>query len=149
MPILKGQTMVMSSSDIYKKMNHYKYVPPKQSTKNSIFKFLNIHGSVRAHTHTHTHTHTTMHTKRIFGQTCEFCINDNVPSHTAVSLNPSFTVKQIPALEQSMYSPDFALCFSIMFAKLKISLRRSHFKSLEEIQRNMTRELKGLPENDF
>jgi hypothetical protein len=53
-------------------------------------------------------------------------------SPTPLSVKHFLTKKQMPVLEHPLYLPDLVPCDFSMFLKL-----RSHFESLEDIQRNM------------
>ena len=52
-------------------------------------------------------------------------------------------------IEQPPYSPDMAPADFFLFPKLKLPLRGTLFQSIEDINENLRRELKSIPENAF
>ena len=75
--------------------------------------------------------------------------HDNVPCHTAVSINEFLAVKNIPVVPQAPYSPDLSPCDFFLFTRLKNHLKGRHFGTLVNIQRSVTDELKGIPAEVF
>ena len=67
---------------------------------------------------------------------------DNTPCHTAVSIN-EFLVPQPP------YSLNLIPCDLFLFARLKNHLKGRHFGTLDNIQKSVTEELKGIPAETF
>jgi hypothetical protein len=57
--------------------------------------------------------------------------------------------KEVPVLHHAPDSPDLAPCDFFLFHKLKHSLKRTHFQSIEDILRKMTDLMKGFTQNDF
>jgi hypothetical protein len=47
------------------------------------------------------------------------------------------------------YFPDLAPADFFMFPKLKSSLKGSRFQKVEEIEKNMPRDLRAIPQNTF
>ena len=52
-------------------------------------------------------------------------------------------------IEQPPYSPNMALVDFFLFPKLKLPLQSTRFQSIEDIKKNLRRELKSIPENAF
>jgi hypothetical protein len=72
--------------------------------------------------------------------------HDNAPAHSS-HLIQSFLAKHgIPVVHQAPYSPNMAPCDLWLFPKLKRPLKSSRFDSHEDIMRNVTKELRSLPE---
>jgi hypothetical protein len=58
--------------------------------------------------------------------------------------------KSNPVVLQPPYSPDLIPCgIFLLFPKLKNHLKGCHFGSLDNIQRSVTDELKGIPAEAF
>jgi hypothetical protein len=75
--------------------------------------------------------------------------HDNAPAHSS-HLIKSFLAKHgIPVVCQTLYSPDMALCDFWLFPKLKTPLKGCCIDSHEDIMRNVTKELRSLPEEAF
>jgi len=66
--------------------------------------------------------------------------HDNVPAHTALSVQEFLVKKNIPVLPHPPNSPDLALCDFYLFSKLKLKLKGNHFGTTE----NITNELRTL-----
>jgi transposase len=47
------------------------------------------------------------------------------------------------------YFPDFAPADFFLFLKLKSSLKRRRFQTVEEIEENLTRDLRAIQQNTF
>lgn len=75
--------------------------------------------------------------------------HDNAPCHTAVSINEFLTEKSIPVVPQPPYSPDLSPCDFFLFPRLKNHLKGRHFGTLDNIQKSVTDELKGIPAEAF
>ena len=71
--------------------------------------------------------------------------NDNAPCHTAVSSNEFLAEKNIPVVPQPPYSPDLSPCDFFLFPWLKNNLKGRHFGTLDNIQKSIANELKGIP----
>jgi hypothetical protein len=84
-----------------------------------------------------------------FGARDWTCGPHAVPAHSS-HLVQSFLAKHgIPVVRQASYSPDMAPCDFWLFPKLKRPLKGSCFDIHEDIMRNMTKELRSLPEEGF
>jgi hypothetical protein len=57
--------------------------------------------------------------------------------------------KQIPTLKHPPYSPDLATCDYFLFSESRISFKRTHFQSTEDIHKEKTELLNTLSQNDF
>ena len=75
--------------------------------------------------------------------------HDNVPCHTAVSINEFLAEKNIPVVPQPPYSPDRSPCDFFLFPRLKNHLKGRHFGTLDNIQKIVTDELKCIPAEAF
>ena len=74
----------------------------------------------------------------------------NAPCHTAVSINEFLAEKRtIPAVPQPPYSTDLSPCDFVLFLRLKNHLKERHFVTLDNIQKSVNDELKGIPAEDF
>jgi transposase len=72
--------------------------------------------------------------------------HDNAPAHSLHLIQSFLTKHGIPVVRQAPYSPDMAPCDFWVFPKLKRPLKGSHFDSCKGIMRNVTKELRSLPE---
>jgi len=75
--------------------------------------------------------------------------HDNAPCHTAISINKFLAVKKNPVVSQPPYSPDLSPCDFFLFLRLKNHLKERHFDILDNIQKSVTDELKGIPAEAF
>jgi len=75
--------------------------------------------------------------------------NNNSPCHTAVSINEFFAEKSIPVVPQPPHSPDLSPCDFFLFPWFKNHLKGRHFVTLDNIQKSVTDELKGIPAEAF
>jgi transposase len=57
--------------------------------------------------------------------------------------------KIIPVVPQPPYSPDLSPCDFFLFSRLKNYLKGRHLGTLDNIQKNVTDELKGIPAEVF
>lgn len=73
---------------------------------------------------------------------------DNVPAQNALS-NRQFLAENIVMLEQSLYSPDLALCKFLYFHKLKRVIKKIRFKDVDNIKNFMMTEVKKISEELF
>jgi len=53
--------------------------------------------------------------------------------------------KNIPMFPQPPYSPDLSPCEFVSFPRVKNHLEGRHFGTLDNIQKSVTDELKGIP----
>ena len=70
--------------------------------------------------------------------------HDNAPCHTAISINEFLAGKNIPVVLQPLYSPDLSPCDFFLFSLLKNHLKGRHFGTMDNIQKGVTDELKGI-----
>ena len=75
--------------------------------------------------------------------------HDNAPCHTAVFINEFLTEKSIPVVPQPPCSPDLSPCDFFLFPRLKKNLKGHHFGTLDNIQKSVTDELKGISAEAF
>jgi len=75
--------------------------------------------------------------------------HDNAPCHTAVLINEFLAEKSIPVVSQPSYSLDLSPCDFVLFLRLKNHLKGRHFGTLDNIQKRVTDELKGIPAEAF
>ena len=73
----------------------------------------------------------------------------NAPCHTAISINESLAGKSIPMVSQPPNWPDLSPCDLILFPRLKNLLKGLHFGTLDNIQKSIIDELKGIPAEAF
>jgi hypothetical protein len=57
--------------------------------------------------------------------------------------------KSIPVVPQPSYSPDLSPCDLFLFPRLKNHWKERHFGILDNIQKSVTDELKGIPAEAF
>ena len=60
-----------------------------------------------------------------------------------------FGIKIIPAVSQPTYSPNLSPCDFFLFSRLKNHLKGRHFGTLDNIQKSVADELKGIPAEAF
>jgi len=75
--------------------------------------------------------------------------HDNAPCHTAVSINEFLIEKCIPVVPQPPYSPDLSPSDLFLFPRLKNHLKGRQFVTLDNVQKSVTDELKGIPAEAF
>jgi hypothetical protein len=71
--------------------------------------------------------------------------HDNVPCHSAISVNEFLAKKGISVVPQPSYSPDLSLCDFFLFPKLKFHLKGRRFGTVDDIQKVVTDKLRALP----
>jgi hypothetical protein len=67
----------------------------------------------------------------------------------AVSINEFLADKSTPVVPQPPYSSDLSPCDFFLFPRLKNHLQGSHFRILDNIQKNVTNELEFFPADAF
>ena len=75
--------------------------------------------------------------------------HDNAPCDTAVSINEFLAEKSILVVLQPPYSPDLSPCELFLFPRLKNHLKECYFGTLDNIQKSVTDELKGIAAEAF
>ena len=75
--------------------------------------------------------------------------HDNASCHTAVSINEFLAEKSTPVVLQPPYSPDLSPYNLFLFPRFENHLKGSHFGTLDDIQKSVTDELKGIPAEAF
>jgi len=63
-----------------------------------------------------------------------FLLHDNAPSHNTAIVKKFLTNRNVAVLHHPPNSPDLAPADYFLFPKLKCSLKRRHFQTVEEIQ---------------
>ena len=77
-------------------------------------------------------------------------LHHNTACHTAVSMNEFLAkTKSIPVVPQPPYSLDLSPCDFFLFPRFKNHLKGCHFGTLDNIQKSVTDELKGIPAEAF
>ena len=67
----------------------------------------------------------------------------------ATLCNEFLAEKNIPVVPQPPYSPDLSPCDFFLFSRLKNHLKGRHFGTLDNIQKSVIDELKGIPAEAF
>jgi len=75
--------------------------------------------------------------------------HNNAPCQMAVSINEFFAEKSNPVVPQPPYSPDLSPCDFVLFPQLKNHLKGRHFGTLDNVQKSVTDELKGIAAEAF
>ena len=75
--------------------------------------------------------------------------HDNAPCHTAFSINECLAEKSIPVVPYPPYSPNLSPCDFFLFPRLKTHLKGYHFGTMDNIQKSVTDELKGIAAEAF
>ena len=75
--------------------------------------------------------------------------HDNDPCQTAVSTKEFLAERSIPVFPQPLYTPDLSPCDFFLFSWLKNHLKLHHFGTLDNIQKSITDELKGISTEAF
>jgi len=73
----------------------------------------------------------------------------NAPSHTAISINEFFSRKKYSCGSSAPYSPGLSPCDFFLFPWLKNHLKGRHFGTLDNMQKSVTDELKGIRAEAF
>ena len=61
--------------------------------------------------------------------------HDNAPAHSALSIRQFLAERNVPTLEQPLYSPDLAPCDFFLVPKLKGVIKGTRFTDVEAIKR--------------
>ena len=75
--------------------------------------------------------------------------HDNASVQTAISVKRFPDEKQVPQLSQPPYSPDMAPYDFWLFPRLKEVLKGSRFEDLEDVQSNVTKVFRSIPNEEF
>lgn len=76
-------------------------------------------------------------------------LHDNAPSHNSIIVKSFMAKKGVLVINHPPYSPDLAPADFMLFPKLKGILKGRKFHDVQDIQKNVTSELKGIPKEDF
>ena len=75
--------------------------------------------------------------------------HNNAPCLMAISAVEFLAKKGIPVVPQPPYSSDMSPCDFCLFQKLKFHLKGLHFVMVENIEKSVTYQLKGIPVSNF
>jgi transposase len=75
--------------------------------------------------------------------------HNNVLAHASLLIRSYLAKHQISVVPHSPYSPDLAPAGFFLFPKLKTTLKGRRFQTIEEIQENVTREMRAITESAF
>jgi len=75
--------------------------------------------------------------------------HDNAPAHVLLLIRSYLAKHQTSVVPHSPYSPDLVPADFFLFSKLKTTLKRQNFQTIEEIQENTIRELHIITESAF
>ena len=75
--------------------------------------------------------------------------HDKAPCDTAVSINEFLAGKSIPVVPQPPYSPDLSTCDFFLFPRLRKHFKWRHFGTLDNIQKSVSDELRGIQAEAF
>jgi len=75
--------------------------------------------------------------------------HDNAPAHRAVTTNEFLAKHNLLSLPHPPYSPDLAPCNFFFFLQLIKTMKGHRFDDIEEIQTNMTRQMRAITKIDY
>ena len=75
--------------------------------------------------------------------------HDNAPCHTTFSINEFLAEKKHSCDSSAPYSSDLSSCDFFLFPRLKNHLKERHLGTLDNIQKSLTNEMKGIPTEAF
>ena len=75
--------------------------------------------------------------------------HDSFPADRADTTNEFLAKHNIPSLPHPPYSPDLASCDFFLFPQLKKTMKVHQFYYIEEIQANVTRQLRAITKSDY
>jgi len=75
--------------------------------------------------------------------------HDNAPAPASLLIRSYLAKHQTSVVPHPPYSPDLAPVDLFLFPKLKTTLKRRRFSTIEEIQENAIRELRAITESAF
>jgi hypothetical protein len=75
--------------------------------------------------------------------------HDNAPAHHASRFRELLAKESITKMDHPPYSHDLASCDFWRFSKLKNASKGQKFVDIPDIQHDVTKLLKSIPENDF
>jgi hypothetical protein len=78
-----------------------------------------------------------------------FLPHDNAPSDTSPVVQQFLAEKNISVMTQPQYTPEFAPSDFCLFPALKMSLKETHFATMEDIKWNATSDLWKTPKEAF
>jgi len=75
--------------------------------------------------------------------------HDNAPAHASLLIREFLRKHETTVVPQAPYSPDLAPAYFFLFPKLKSSLKRRRFQTVEEIEENSIWDLRAVPQSTF
>jgi len=75
--------------------------------------------------------------------------HDNAPAHASLLIREFLTKHEMTVVPQPPYTPDLAPADFLLFPQLKSSLKGRRFQTIEEIEENLKRHLRAIPQNKF
>jgi len=75
--------------------------------------------------------------------------HDNAPAHASLLIRSYLAKHQTSVVPHPPYSPDLAPADFFLFPKLKTTLKRCRFQTIEGIQENAISELRAITESAF
>jgi hypothetical protein len=72
-----------------------------------------------------------------------------VPAHTSLKITEFVTNNNMVIIPHPPYSPNLAPCDFAFFPTVKMKLKRQHFETVSDIQRESQAALNSIKENDF
>ena len=76
-------------------------------------------------------------------------LHHNAPAHTSLLIREFLTKHESTVVPQPLYSTNLPPADFSLFPKLKFSLKGRRFQTVEEIEKNLIRELRAIPQNTF
>jgi len=132
------KTMLIAFFDI-DRLVHHDFVPTGQTVNKEFYKTVlqRLHDAVRRHC------------PEKWRSGNWILHHDNAPAHRAVTTNEFLVKHNILSLPHPPYSPDLAPCDFFLFPQLKKTMKASRFDYVEDIQANMTRQLRDITKRDY
>jgi hypothetical protein len=120
-------------------IDHQEFVPPGQTVNQ------NYHLEVLKHLREQVHQN---HLEQWWNQDW-LLHHDNVPVHTALSVQRILASKNMAVVPHLPYSPDLAPCGFFLFSRMKSKLKGCRFQNVTEIQEQSLTVLNVIPKSQF
>jgi hypothetical protein len=75
--------------------------------------------------------------------------HDNAPSHASLLIREFLAKQETIVVSQHPYLQIWSLRIFFLFPKLKSTLKRRRFQTVEEIKENSLQDLRAIPQNTF
>ena len=75
--------------------------------------------------------------------------HDNAPAHVPLLIREFLTKHEMTVVPQPPYSPDLTPVYFFLFPKLKSSLKGRRFQTVEDIEDNLIKDPRAIPQNTF